>query len=221
MASDFPLYHLSKASSIADKDRPLLILLHGYGSHEQDLFSFASELDDRYTILSLRAPHDLGFGGYAWFNIDFTPEGIKVYDQSEIQSSLALIKEFIQQAKVAYGVGKEKVILAGFSQGAILSYLIGLSDPASIDGILAMSGFIPQNSLAEISTKEELKQLAICITHGTEDPVIPIEQARESKAYLEEQELTFDYHEYPMAHGISPECLMQIRQWTKKQLTNN
>ena len=221
MASNLPLYHLSKASSIEGKDAPLLILLHGYGSHEQDLFSFASELDDRYTILSLRAPYDLGFGGHAWFNIDFTPEGIKVYDDSEIQSSLALVKDFIQQAKTTYGVGNEKVILAGFSQGAILSYLIGLSDPEAIDGVLAMSGFIRQHSLTESSDKEKLKQLAICITHGTEDPVISIQQARESKAYLEEQGLTFEYHEYPMAHGISPECLAEIRQWTKKQLTNN
>jgi len=213
-----PLYHLSKASTIKEKEAPLLILLHGYGSHEQDLFSFAQELDDRYTILSVRAPHDLAFGGHAWFNIDFTPEGIKVYDESEIQSSLDLLKDFIEKAKVKYNVGNEKVVLAGFSQGAILSYLIGLSQPNSIDGILAMSGFIRQNSLTKIDEEENLKNLSICITHGTEDPVIPVSQARASKEYLQTLGLSFDYHEYPMAHGISPECLSDIIQWTRKQI---
>ena len=218
VSAELPLYHLSKASSIKNNEAPLLILLHGYGSNEEDLFSFASELDNRYTILSVRAPYTMPYGGYAWFNIDFTPEGIKVYDEDEIQSSLNTIKEFIEKAKVEYNIGSQKVILAGFSQGAVLSYLLGLSKPEMIDGVLAMSGFIRQNSLANTASNEKLEKLAICITHGTEDPVIPIGQARESKKYLESLGLQFEYHEYPMAHGLSPECLKDIIKWTTEQI---
>jgi len=214
MSSEQKLFHLHKASSLQNEDAPLLILLHGYGSNEQELLSFAGELDDKYTILSLRAPYFLDFGGYAWFNIDFTSEGIKIYDEEEIQTSLKRVIDFIKEAKNEFKVGKQKVVLAGFSQGAILSHLIALSYPELVDGVLAMSGFIRQNSLLTVAPKEDLTDLNIFITHGTQDMVIPIQQARESKAFLSKIGLNYKYKEYPMAHGISPECLEDIIHWS-------
>lgn len=215
---DSILYHLQKPSSLQSEEAPLLIMLHGYGSNEEDLFSFAEELDSQYTVLSVRAPYDLPFGGHAWFNIDFTPDGIKVYDDQEIQESLNRIKEFVLQAKEQYHSKNKKTVLAGFSQGAILSYLLGLTQPDLIDGVLAMSGFIRENSILQLAPPSELEKLAIFVTHGTEDPVIPISQARASKAFLEKNKLNFEYREYPMAHGLSPQCLQDIANWTSSIL---
>ncbi|MFK7900029.1 MAG: alpha/beta hydrolase [Cyclobacteriaceae bacterium] len=212
------LYHLIKESSLKNKPAPLLILLHGYGSNEEDLFGLANEFDKEYLVISVRAPQTLAFGGYAWFNIDFTPEGIKVYDEAEIDSSLETVKAFITECKEKHSVDENHIYLAGFSQGAILSHLIAYTYPEMVQGILAMSGFAREGSIKNRADLEQIRKLDVCITHGTEDPVIPVQQARATKELLDKWEIPYQYKEYPMAHGISPECLVDISQWISDRI---
>jgi len=76
-------YKIQEPKVILDKN-PVLLLLHGYGSNEEDLFSFATELPDNYYIISARAPYDLHYGAYAWYAINFDADQNKFSDNESI-----------------------------------------------------------------------------------------------------------------------------------------
>ena len=113
-------------------ENPVLILLHGYGSNEADLFSFASELPEHYYIISARAPYDLQYGSYAWYAINFDADQNKFSDNNQARESRDCIANFIDELIQNYPVNKEEVTLIGFSQGAILSYAVALSYPEKV-----------------------------------------------------------------------------------------
>src|SRR5690606_20942781 len=105
---------------------PLLLLLHGYGSNEQDLFSFASELPEEYFVVSARAPYDLQYGSYAWYAINFDADQNKFSDHAQAKTSRDLIAKFIDELIENYPIDANNTTLLGFSQGTILSYAVGL-----------------------------------------------------------------------------------------------
>src|SRR5690606_19024868 len=93
----------------------LLILLHGVGSNEQDLFGLAPDLDPRFTVLSVRAPVSLPYGGFGWYQVQFTPRG-PVIDTEAALRGQAVLNQFIEQAQAAFDVPPERTLLMGFSQ---------------------------------------------------------------------------------------------------------
>jgi phospholipase/carboxylesterase len=109
-------------------EKPLLLLLHGYGSNAEDLFSFANELPDEYYVTA-QAPYDLQYGSYAWYAINFDADQNKFSDNEQAKSSRDLIAGFIDELILNYSIDAKAVSLLGFSQGAILSYAIALSHP--------------------------------------------------------------------------------------------
>ena len=111
-------YLIREPKVILDKN-PLLLLLHGYGSNEEDLFSFASELPDHYYIISARAPYPLPPYGNAWYAIDFDANMNKFSNDEQAIESRDLIVEFIDELIQKYPIDSTKVNLIGFSQGAI------------------------------------------------------------------------------------------------------
>src|SRR5689334_2129116 len=101
MKQKLSLTHLVQRPGAGSDAPPLLILLHGYGSNEQDLFGLAPYLDPRFLILSLRAPYELMPGGYAWFEIGWTANGI-VIDGQQAEASRKLLADTIPEAVAAY-----------------------------------------------------------------------------------------------------------------------
>ena len=118
------------------KNPPLLILLHGYGSDENDLFSFADQLNNRFLVVSLRAPIRLPWGGFAWYNIDFTESASRFGNPDEALTSLNKINLFIDEIIAKYKVNPMQVSLLGFSQGAILSYALAMRNPTKFKSVL-------------------------------------------------------------------------------------
>ena len=108
---------------------PLLLLLHGYGSDENDLFSFAAELPNNYFVISARAPIPMQPYGNAWYAITIDPSGVKTSDNEGARESRDKIAHFIDEAVTAYDLDPYNVTLLGFSQGTILSYGVALSYP--------------------------------------------------------------------------------------------
>ena len=121
---------------------PLLILLHGYGSNEQDLFSFAEELPEELLIVSAQAPYEMGFGGYAWYAINFDDVNGKFSDLKQARTSIQKIANFIDEIKTKYNTNPNKTFLLGFSQGAILSYSLSFIYPNKVNYVIALSGYI-------------------------------------------------------------------------------
>ncbi len=207
------LHYLVKHPKIENEKTPLIILLHGVGSNEQDLFSFANQLPEKYLVVSARAPHVLGQGSYAWYQIDFST-GKPVYDPQQAESSRQIILNFIEELKSKLKFDHQNIYLVGFSQGAIMSYAVGLSNPDKIKGIGIMSGRLLDES-KNLIKKDKVKSLEVFISHGTEDPVLGVHYAKEANAYLKELGLNPKYKEYKAPHTINQEMLSDLIEWLK------
>lgn len=192
---------------------PLLLLLHGYGSNEQDLFSFASELPEEYYIVSARAPYDLTYGSYAWYAINFDADQNKFSDNNQAIISRDIVAGFIDELVSNYPIDADNVTLIGFSQGTILSYAVALSYPEKVQRVVAMSGYINPEILEKNYLKNSFSNLRIFTSHGTADQVIPVEWGRKAKPFLENLGINVTYKEYPIGHGVSPQNFYDFKNW--------
>ena len=134
------LHYLIQEPAIKLEKNPLIVLLHGYGSNEEDLFSFAPELPKEYYVISVRAPFDLQPYGHAWYAIHFDADENKFSDNDEAKESVQLIANFIDEMVKEYPIDTANINLIGFSQGAILSYATALTFPEKIAKVVALSG---------------------------------------------------------------------------------
>ena len=207
------LTHLVREPRERSEGRPpLLLLLHGVGSNEEDLFGLAPYLDERFLVVSARAPVVLGPGSYGWFRIDFTPEGM-VADVAQAKRSLGMLPAFLEELSAAYGTDAGATYLAGFSQGAMMSLALLLTSPARLAGVAAMSGRLPAQVLEREPDREALAGRRVIVTHGLYDPVLPVEGARAARRFLEGLPVDLTYREYPMGHEVSMESLRDVAAW--------
>ncbi|AUC23844.1 phospholipase [Polaribacter sejongensis] len=208
-------YIVRQPKTIA-KNPPLLILLHGYGSNEQDLFSFAEELPDEFLIISAQAPNALGAGSYAWYAINFDDVNGKFSDLKQAKESIDKIAIFIDEIKAKYNTASDKTFLLGFSQGAILSYSLSFFYPNKVQHVIALSGYI-NTELLPASIPKEIKTDYYC-SHGSVDQVLPIEWARKSKPFLDNLDFKNAYSEYPVGHGVAPQNFYSFKTWIEERL---
>ena len=192
---------------------PLILLLHGYGSNEEDLFSFASELPEEYYIISARAPYDLQYGSYAWYAINFDADENKFSDHEQAKVSRDLIAGFIDELIANYPIDEAQLALVGFSQGSILSYAVALSYPEKVQKVVAMSGYLNLEIVADDYLTNNFTDLKIFASHGTVDQVIPVEWARKTPAILENSGINVTYKEYPIGHGVAPQNFYDFKNW--------
>jgi phospholipase/carboxylesterase len=210
---ELSLYHLVREPKVKQEKNPLLVLLHGYGSNEEDLFSFAAQLPDEYIIVSARAPYSLPPYGNAWYAITFDNDMNKFSDDVQAVQSRDLIVKFIDELVEAYPVDKEKITLIGFSQGAILSYAVALTYPQHINRVAALSGYLNMDIVGKDIHTKDLSKLKFFISHGTVDQVIPVEWARKAPEFLKTLGLQEEYHEYPVGHGVAPQNFYDLLNW--------
>lgn len=195
---------------------PLLILLHGYGSNEQDLFSFAEELPDDFLIVSAQAIYEMGFNSYAWYAINFDANNGKFSDLTQAKKSINVIANFIDEIQKKYNTNLSKTFLLGFSQGAILSYALSFLYPNKVQYVIALSGYINFDLLPkEFPENLETEYYS---SHGTVDQVLPVTWARNSKPFLEKNNLNCEYSEYPVGHGVAPQNFYSFKNWIEKRL---
>lgn len=207
------LHYLVREPKIIAEKNPLLLLLHGYGSNEADLFSFADELPDSYFVIAVRAPLNLQYGSYAWYSIDFDADQNKFSNHEQGRNSRDLVAFFIDELLVNYPIDSKAINLIGFSQGAILSYSLALSFPEKIRKVAAMSGYLDSALLKEDFEKNDFSNLKIFASHGVVDQVIPVSWARKSIPVLEKIIQNVTYKEYPIGHGISPQNFYDLKTW--------
>jgi phospholipase/carboxylesterase len=205
-------YKIRTPKTILEKN-PLLLLIHGYGSNEEDLFSFASELPDHYYIVSARAPYDMQYGSYAWYAINFDADENKFSDHEQAKISRDLIATFVDELVANYPIDNQNVTLIGFSQGTILSYAVALSYPEKIQKVVAMSGYLNLEIVAEDYLKNTFGNLHIFASHGTVDQVIPVDWARKAKPILDNLGIQSVYKEYPVGHGVAPQNFYDFKEW--------
>ncbi|MBA5629559.1 alpha/beta hydrolase [Moheibacter lacus] len=209
------IQYLERKPRIQLERNPLIVLIHGYGSNEADLFSFAEDLPDEFHVVSVQGIHALAPDMYAWYEIDFVnmekfnnvPQGIESRNQ---------LVEFIDGFTTENQLDKENVWLCGFSQGAILSYAIALNFPEKVKHIACLSGYPEPNFIGEFNLELDYSQLDFFISHGVDDMVIPVEWGRKGNPILDELGIKNEYHEYRSGHGIVPQNYWDLMSWMKK-----
>ncbi|WP_179020279.1 alpha/beta hydrolase [Winogradskyella forsetii] len=206
------LHYITRPSSLKE-NAPLLIMCHGYGSDENDLFSFASELPEELMIISLRAPYTMQPYGNAWYAINFDAEKGKWSDNEQAKQSVKLIAEFIDYACGTYAVDANNVTLLGFSQGTILSYAVALTYPEKVKNIIALSGYINEDILPEAIEPSDVAHLNFFCSHGSVDQVIPVDWAKKTPAFLDALNINHVYKEYPVGHGVAPQNFYDLKAW--------
>ncbi len=209
LQQDLALKYLIQPPAEKSANTPVIILLHGYGSNEADLFGLKEVLPKKYLVASVRAPNPVGPNGFQWFNLN------NLDDQPEIGNSRELIVKFIDGLIVKYKADRQNVYLIGFSQGAMMSYDVGLYNPGKIKGIAPLSGRIFSSVRQNIkNASPQMKQLKVFIAHGTADNRINIAEGKAANSYLKSMGLKPEYHEYAgMGHSISNDVLHDLVKW--------
>ena len=203
------LSHLTRPA--AGDAEGLLVLFHGRGADERDLFPLLDLLDPERRMLGVtpRGPLHLPPGGAHWYAV----ETIGYPDRRTFTETFALAASWLDDLAEAAGVPPERMVLGGFSQGAVMTYALGLGAgrprPA---GLVALSGFMPTVAGFELDTTLPLPRCAIA--HGALDPVISVDWSRDARKRLSEAGADVTYHESPhMAHSIDPSFLRELPAW--------
>jgi phospholipase/carboxylesterase len=197
-----------------DGGNPLLLFLHGRGTDENDLLGLAPYVDERFLIVSARAPFQFQWGpGYAWYDIEQVgaPDAEKFPVSRD--SIVGLIDEIVRDSEV----NNKKLYLLGFSMGAVMASAVALTYPDKIAGVVAHSGYIAEGE--DIRYRwDNAKDAKFFVAHGTLDPVISVEFGRRAETLLKEHGIDHTYKEYEMGHQISQESLTDATGWLTEQL---
>lgn len=222
--SDSPL-QLS-AIDIATGSNPLYTVLwmHGLGADGNDFVPVVQTLDLPATPIRFLFPHaplqpvtiNGGHTMRAWYDIQHT-DFIKQEDKAGLYRSQRAIVALIEHENQR-GIPSSHIILAGFSQGAAMALHVGLRHPDKLAGIMVLSGYLPL--VHEIRQEAHVaNQLTpIFMAHGSYDPVVPVKLARSSLQLLRDYHYSVDWHEYPIAHAVCDQELIDISRWLKNIL---
>jgi phospholipase/carboxylesterase len=211
---DLPLRYVMRVPSSADGPLPLVVCLHGRGADMNDLADVAPLLDSDgsggYRFLFPNAPRPFepmpGYSfGWTWFD-GWPPTS------ADLTESRKLLLDFLDAAVAHFSPPAGKVVLSGFSQGALMSFDAGFRTQQPLAGIVAMSGALAEDDLPTF------RMLPVLIAHGTDDEVISVNAARRARHILEEHGLAPEYHEFPIGHQVSVEELDVVREFLGRVL---
>ena len=208
------LRHLTRpAAGTADG---LLVLFHGRGADERDLFPLLDLLDParRMVAVTPRGPLQLSPGGAHWYAV----QDIGYPDPGTFHDTFALASGWLDELAAESGIPSERTVLGGFSQGAVMTYALGLGEgrprPA---GLIALSGFVPTVPEFELDLASPLPRVAVA--HGALDPVIGVEWGRDARSRLEAAGADLTYRESPrFAHSIDPAVLVELPPWLEETM---
>jgi phospholipase/carboxylesterase len=184
--------------------------MHGRGADEHDLAPLLQALDPDGDLLGFlpRGPLALPPGGRHWYVL----REVGSPDRETFLHTFALLSDWLDGVLAENEVTPDRLVLGGFSQGAVMAYSLGLGagrpQPA---GILAFSGFIPRVDGFELDL-DGRTGLPVSVSHGSLDPIISVEFAREARTRLETAGLAVRYREDPVPHTIAPGALAQAKE---------
>jgi phospholipase/carboxylesterase len=193
-----------------------LVLFHGRGADEHDLFPLLDMLDPERRLLGVtaRGPLSLPPGGAHWYAV----RRVGYPDPETFHSTYPRVTAWLDALLAEHGIAHDRTVLGGFSQGSVMSYALGLGAgrprPA---GIMALSGFIPEVEGFRIDLAQA-DGLPVAIGHGTHDPVISVEFGREARDRLVEAGADVTYRESPMPHTIDPAFMGELPGWLGRAL---
>jgi phospholipase/carboxylesterase len=208
------IQHLTRPA--AGTPEGALVLFHGRGADEHDLFPLLDMLDPDRRLLgaTARGPLSLPPGGAHWYVV----ARVGYPDAETFHATYPQVAAWLDELLDEHGIPPGRTVLGGFSQGSVMAYALGLGAgrprPA---GIMALSGFIPQVDGFEVDLGNAAG-LPVAIGHGTHDPVISVEFGRDARERLVNAGADVLYRESPMSHTIDPTFLRELPAWLRGAL---
>ena len=210
---DLPLTFLNRPAAVGTAKPWLLVLMHGVGSNEQDLFGLAPHLPPQFTVLSLRAPYVLGPGAFSWFDFALEPGGGRRINAAEEAASRAQLAQVLQSASQQLGIPPERVVVGGFSQGGIMALSLLLTRPALMQAAMVWHSRLLTQVLGDSAPPDALRGKQLWLSHGTQDNVIALAHAQAIARHMAPLPVTLTYREFPGAHEIRPAELAATVAW--------
>ena len=211
------------------KAQKCIIWLHGLGADGHDFAPIVPELRLPESLnVRFVFPHapimpvtiNAGYEMRAWFDIHGISAQAKI-DEAGIKKSEELLRSYIATQE-ADGISSDNIILAGFSQGAVVALITGLCFEKPLAGIMALSGFLPLAEKILQHASPINSRIPIFMAHGTEDTIVPYAFGKASYVALSTAGYSINWHSYPMPHSVCAEEIADIREWIIKayQLKN-
>ena len=185
----------------------LLVLLHGWTGDENSMWIFTRGLSPDYWMIAPRAPHAADPSGFSWRPLHSSTLGLPSLD-SLSPAADGLIK-LIDEYSASVKLDAQQFDLIGFSQGAVMTNLIGILRPHRIRKMGVLAGFVPAG-LEQLILQKPLAGKKIFVAHGTQDQMIPINRAHASMALLEQAGAQITYCEDEVGHKLSVNCLRSL-----------
>ena len=194
------------------KARKCVILLHGVGGNELNLVDLATRIDQDTLVVFPRGPLSISANQFAWFRVAFTANGPSIVE-AEAEDSRRRMIHFVEQVQLAYGIQPENTVIAGFSQGGIMSASVALSAPERVEGFAVLSGRILPELEPRLANRERLAHLRALIGHGEYDRTLPVLWAQRADQRLADLEVEHVTRLYPIGHEISPAMQADFLEW--------
>ena len=203
---------------------PTILALHGFGANANDLLGLAPFLHGgQAQMICPQGPIGVGMPdrpgvviGFAWFPIGPDQPGTA----ADVGRASEQLGAFIDEALAHYPVDRRKTVLLGFSQGGVMAYDLFLRQPSRFAGLAAISSWLPPELTAAVPPTDEHKNLPVLVLHGTEDPMIPVDRARESRDALLRYGVSVSHREFEMGHEISPDALRALVEWMEQKVVS-
>lgn len=201
---------------------PTILAIHGFGASANDLLGLAPFLRGGEALMVCpQGPVGVGMPdrpgvviGWAWFSL----AGGREPDASEVASAARELEAFVDEALERYPADRRKVLLLGFSQGGVMAYDLFLRRPERFAGLAALSSWLPPELAAAAPPGEAHKNLPVLVVHGSDDPMIPVARAQESRDALLRYGVSLSYRELAMGHEISPDALRALVEWIEQKV---
>jgi phospholipase/carboxylesterase len=197
-----------------------VIWLHGLGADGHDFEPIVPELalgDE--APLRFVFPHapvrpvtiNGGMSMRAWYDIVSLGLDDRA-DEAGILDSAARLEALVERERER-GIPPERVVVAGFSQGGAIALYVALSSAARLAGLMALSTYLPMPGALTAAREPRHTDMPVFMAHGQFDPVVPVMAGRASRQVVESLGYAVEWHDYPMAHGVCPQEVLDIRRW--------
>lgn len=202
---------------LSDMPRSMLILLHGVGGNENDLVHLGESISNDTLVIYPRGPLETRNGGYGWFTVDFSGNEPRI-DFDELVGSRNRLICMIRELQNTYRVRSKDTVVAGFSQGGIMSAAIGLHSPPAVKAFGCLAGRIPPELETTISRGKTIRDLHAYLAHGELDDKLPITWAERASNFLSEHSIGHVFNRYVSAHELSSAMKNDFITWVERAL---
>lgn len=198
---------------------PTILTLHGRGANAFDLLGLAPHLcGGKFMMICPQGPLEMPIGpdavGYAWFPMSLGGPP----DVAAILASQRQVLDFIDDCFQRYPIDARKLAVLGFSQGGLMAHGVALAHPERFAALVALSSWLPKELVQELAIGEAVRSLPTLVQHGTQDPMIEVDRARDSVERLRDFKIPLTYREYDMGHEIRPRSLSDLSAWLEEKV---